>query len=103
MLNYVEDRRIDYYVFTTSPGYKGYYHKMYDKYFHSNAITKALRDNTFGNENTLDNYMNRIINFTNKESDLDCPLPWPWPPALPPWPVAPTCVPSNSGIGVKLL
>ena len=71
MLNYVEDRRIDYYVFTSSPGYKGYYHAMYDKYFHSNAITKALRDNTFGNEPTLDNYMNRIINFTNKESDLD--------------------------------
>ena len=71
MLNYVEDRRIDYYVFTTSPGYKGYYHAMYDKYFHSNAITKALKDNTFGNEPTLDNYMNRIINFTNKESDLD--------------------------------
>jgi len=71
MLNYVEDRRIDYYVFTSSPGYKGYYHAMYDKYFHSNAITKALRDNTFGNEPTLENYMNRIINFTNKESDLD--------------------------------
>ena len=49
---------------------QGYYHKMYDKYFHSNAITK-LRDNTFGNEPTLENYMNRIINFTNKESDLD--------------------------------
>ena len=71
MLNYVEDRRIDYYVFTSSPGYKGYYHAMYDKYFHSNAITKALRDNTFGNDLTLENYMNRIINFTNKESDLD--------------------------------
>jgi hypothetical protein len=71
MLNYVEDRRIDYYVFTSSPGYKGYYHAMYDKYFHSNAITKALRDNTFGNDPTLENYMNRIINFTNKESDLD--------------------------------
>ena len=71
MLNYVEDRRIDYYVFSTSPSYKGYYHAMYDKYFHSNAITKALRNNTFGNEPTLENYMNRIINFTNKESDLD--------------------------------
>jgi len=71
MLNYVEDRRIDYYVFSNSPGYKGYYHSMYDKYFHSNAITKALRDNTFGNEPTLDNYMNRIINFTNKESDFN--------------------------------
>ena len=71
MLNYVEDRRIDYYVFSTSPGYKGYYHAMYDKYFHSPAITRALKNNTFGNDLTLDNYMNRIINFTNKESDLD--------------------------------
>jgi len=71
MLNYVEDRRIDYYVFTSSPGYKGYYHAMYDKYFHSPTITRALKNNTFGNEPTLENYMNRIINFTNKESDLD--------------------------------
>ena len=71
MLNYVEDRRIDYYVFSTSPGYKGYYHSMYDKYFHSPAITRALKNNTFGNDSTLENYMNRIINFTNKESDLD--------------------------------
>jgi len=71
MLNYVEDRRIDYYVFTTSPGYKGYYHAMYDKYFHSPTITRALKNNTFGNDSTLENYMNRIINFTNKESDLD--------------------------------
>src|SRR6056300_103449 len=71
MLNYVEDRRIDYYVFTSSPGYKGYYHAMYNKYFHSPTITRALKNNTFGNEPTLENYMNRIINFTNKESDLD--------------------------------
>ena len=71
MLNYVEDRRIDYYVFTSSPGYKGYYHAMYNKYFHSPAITRALKNNTFGNDLTLDNYMNRIINFTNENSDLD--------------------------------
>ncbi len=71
MLNYVEDRRIDYYVFSTSPGYKGYYHAMYNKYFHSPAITKALKNNTFGNEQTFDNYMNRIINFTNEHSDLN--------------------------------
>ena len=71
MLNYVEDRRIDYYVFTSSPGYKGYYHAMYNKYFHSPAITRALKNNTFGNDLTLDNYMNRIINFTNENSDLN--------------------------------
>ena len=28
LLNYVEDRRIDYFVFSNSPGYKGYYHSM---------------------------------------------------------------------------
>ena len=71
MLNYVEDRRIDYYVFSSSPGYKGYYHAMYNKYFHSPAITRALKNNTFGNDLTLDNYMNRIINFTNENSDLN--------------------------------
>ena len=71
MLNYDEDRRIDYYVFTSSPGYKGYYHAMYNKYFHSPAITRALKNNTFGNDLTLDNYMNRIINFTNENSDLN--------------------------------
>ena len=32
LLNYVEDRRIDNYVFTSSPGYKGYYHSLYEKY-----------------------------------------------------------------------
>jgi hypothetical protein len=71
MLNYVEDRRIDYYVFSTSPGYKGYYHAMYNKYFHSPAITRALKNNTFGDKPTFDNYMNRIINFTNEHSDLN--------------------------------
>ena len=71
MLNYVEDRRIDYYVFSSSPGYKGYYHAMYDKYFHSPAITRALKNNTFGDKPTFDNYMNRIINFTNEHSDLN--------------------------------
>ena len=43
LLNYVEDRRIDNFVFTTSPGYKGYYHSMYDKYFYSKIIDKALQ------------------------------------------------------------
>ncbi len=71
MLNYVEDRRIDYYVFSTSPGYKGYYHAMYNKYFHSKAIDKALKNNTFGNDKTYENYEARIINLTNDNTDLD--------------------------------
>ena len=46
MLNYVEDRRIDYYIFSTSPGYKGYYHKMYDECWNNDTLSwyKSLGD-----------------------------------------------------------
>ena len=70
LLNYVEDRRIDNYVFTNSPGYKGYYHSMYDKYFHSKVIDKALGTNEYTEEN-WDSYLFRIINLTNKNTKLD--------------------------------
>jgi len=70
LLNYVEDRRIDNYVFTSSPGYKGYYHSLYDKYFHSKVIDKALKTNEYTDVN-WDSYIFRIINLTNKNSDLN--------------------------------
>ena len=70
ILNYVEDRRIDNYIFTTSPGYKGYYHSMYDKYFYSKILDKALISNEYTNEN-LDSYMFRLINLANKNTNLN--------------------------------
>ena len=73
LLNYVEDRRIDYFVFTNSPGYKGYYHSLYDKYFHSKVIDKALKSSEYTSSD-WDSYIFRIINLTNKNSDLDAYL-----------------------------
>ena len=70
LLNYVEDRRIDNYVFTSSPGYKGYYHSLYEKYFHSKVIDKALKSNEYTSSD-WDSYIFRIINLTNKNSDLN--------------------------------
>ena len=70
LLNYVEDRRIDNYVFSTSPGYKGYYHSMYDKYFHAKVIDKALLSDEHSDE-TMESYMFRIINLTNKNTNLN--------------------------------
>ena len=70
LLNYVEDRRIDYYIFSNSPGYKGYYHSMYDKYFHSKVIDKALLTDEYTSLD-WDSYSFRIINLTNSNSDLD--------------------------------
>ena len=70
LLNYVEDRRIDNFIFTTSPGYKGYYHSMYEKYFYSKIVDKALLSDEHTDEN-MESYMFRIINLTNKNTNLD--------------------------------
>ena len=68
--NYVEDRRIDNFVFKSAPGYRGYYRKMYDKYFNDKLIDKALLSDEHTDE-TIDSYMFRIINLHNKNTQLD--------------------------------
>ena len=42
---------------------------MYDKYFHSKVIDKALGTDEYTEEN-MDSYMFRVINLTNKNTDL---------------------------------
>jgi hypothetical protein len=69
-LNYVEDRRIDWYVYSSSPGYKGYYQSMYDKYFHSKIIDKGIKSNEY-TDLDWDSYIFRILNLTNKTRRLD--------------------------------
>lgn len=70
ILNYVEDRRIDFFVYNSAPGYKAYYKAMYKKYFDASIITKALKSGD-KREVTRENYLFRIINFTNIATDLD--------------------------------
>ena len=67
--NYVEDRRIDNYVFKSAPGYRGYYRTMYDKYFNDKLIDKALLSDEHTDE-TIQSYMFRIINLHNKNTQL---------------------------------
>ena len=69
MVNYVEDRRIDNIVFKSSPGYKGYYHNLYKKYFNHKTISKGLKSEEY-REINFDSYLFRIINFTNSATDL---------------------------------
>ncbi len=71
LLNYVEDRRIDYLTFKSAPGYKNYYHSMYKKYFEFAAINKGLKSNDYRDPSEYDHYEFRIINFTNPNTDLD--------------------------------
>ncbi len=71
LLNWIEDRRIDNFVFKNSPGYRAYYHKMYDYYWNDKSITKGLQSADYRNPLRFNNYMFRIINSLNAASDLD--------------------------------
>jgi hypothetical protein len=70
LLNWIEDRRIDYYIYTTAPGYRTYYEAMYNKYFNDKVIDKALQQHE-KTEETWDDYMFHVINFTNPNRKLD--------------------------------
>ena len=67
ILNYVEDRRIDNFIYKSAPGYRDYYRSMYDKYFNDPAIDKGMKSDEFTEEN-FESYMFRLINLHSKFS-----------------------------------
>jgi hypothetical protein len=70
LTNIIEDRRIDYYVYTQSPGYRGYYNSLYDTYFNSKEIDIALKTN-LKTSGSIDDYIFHICNFANSNRQLD--------------------------------
>ena len=70
LLNWVEDRRIDFHIYSTAPGYRMYYEAMYNAYFNDKVIDKALKNGEKTQE-TWDDYFFHIINFTNPNRNLD--------------------------------
>ena len=68
--NFMEDRRIDDFVYNSAPGYKAYYESMYESSFFNDTINKGLKGNEYRTE-TWESYMFRIINIFNPNSDLD--------------------------------
>lgn len=70
ILNYVEDRRIDHYVFSTSPGYKAYYHKLYEHYWNNDkTVIKGLLSSKFRDPADIDSWLFRIFNMMNPAFD----------------------------------
>jgi hypothetical protein len=70
LFNWIEDRRIDYHIYTNAPGYRKYYESMYAKYFNSAIVDKALQSEEKTDED-WDSYMFRIINLTNPNRKID--------------------------------
>ena len=65
LFNWIEDRRIDNYIFSTSPGYKAYYHKLYDYYWNAENVTKGLKSSSFRDHNNVKHWTLHIFNMMN--------------------------------------
>ncbi len=70
LTNWIEDRRIDQYIFNTCPGYRDYYRALYDEFFNDKVIDKGIVSDEFTDE-TMEAYMFRIINLTNPNTILN--------------------------------
>ncbi len=70
LINIIEDRRIDAWVYKNAPGYKGYYQALYEKYFNAKIIDKGLKSDEYTDPN-WDSFLFRICNLTNPNRRLD--------------------------------
>jgi hypothetical protein len=69
MMNYLEDRRIDLWMYENASGYRPYYQALYDAHWHNPKIDNALRDPKF-RDPSVRNYELFVINMTNKHFDV---------------------------------
>jgi hypothetical protein len=70
ILNVVEDRYIDAWAYQIAPGYRGYYHALYDRYFNLPEIGQAIQSDNYRTP-TLSNYKFHFTNLVNKNYDPD--------------------------------
>jgi hypothetical protein len=70
LVNFVEDKRIDNFVYSTAPGYQFYYEELYRKSFYNEIVDENLQNDVFRTP-SWDAYFFRIINIFNRNSDLD--------------------------------
>lgn len=61
IMNILEDRRIDKYVYQNAQGYRPYYDALYKKYFFTTESGKNLKFNPEWREITIENYINRLL------------------------------------------
>ena len=61
IMNIIEDRRIDSYVYRSAPGYRPYYDAMYKRYFFNKDIENNLLRNPDWRIPTIENYMNWLL------------------------------------------
>ena len=71
LMNILEDRRIDNYVYKNAMGYRPYYQALYNKYFYTKEMGKNLRFNPKFRELTVENYIIRLLYCIHPAADSD--------------------------------
>lgn len=68
VMNVLEDRRIDLWMYQNAAGYRPYYEAMYNEYWHSPKIDEMLQAPE-ARESAVHNYILFVINMTNEHFD----------------------------------
>ena len=71
IMNIMEDRRIDQYVYRRAPGYRPYYDAMYRKYFYTPTVAKNLKYDPLWREVCVESYMDRLLLAFHPDNDFD--------------------------------
>lgn len=71
LMNILEDRRIDKWVFQRAGGYRPYYTALYNEDTLTKEIGKNLKYNPEWREPTLDNYINRVLLSIHPDASPD--------------------------------
>ena len=70
LLNILEDRHIDSWMYANCGGYRPYYESMYARYFYSDMVNQAMND-PIGRVPTFKNYEMHILNMFTEDADPD--------------------------------
>lgn len=68
VMNVMEDRRIDRWMYEKNPGWRPFYEAMYERYWHSPEVDELLT-NQMSRFPSFENYMAWVINRTNDHFD----------------------------------
>ena len=71
IMNILEDRRIDKYVYENAQGYRPYYDALYTKYFFTKENGNNLRFNPEWREASIQNYINRMLLIFHPDASSD--------------------------------
>lgn len=69
IMNIIEDRRIDSFVYKNAVGYRPYYDAMYNKYFFNSDIEKNMKFNPDWRKPSVENYINWLIHIFHPKFD----------------------------------